>query len=211
MAKPMTSTERLTRFHKWGVSTAAYLPSWTTHNRNRAGQWGPVNGIMIHHTGDDASDKADARVLWTGRPDLPGPLCHWGMTDKGVATMIGNGRANHAGKGSRNVLRAVIEELLTIPLPGLDDTDGNPHFYGQETMYSGQNPMTDAAYNASIRVCGAICEFHEWTAQSVIGHKEWTARKPDPGHQNMNALRADVTLALSMGAKKASTFPFRVK
>jgi hypothetical protein len=133
------------------------------------------------------------------------------MTDTGVATMIGNGRANHAGLGAANVLRAVVQETLVIPAPGPDDTDGNAHFYGQETMYSGDRPMSDAAYNSTIRVCAAVCEFHGWTAPSVIGHKEWTARKPDPAHQNMNALRADVTLALSMGAKKAAQYPFRGK
>lgn len=208
MSTPMTAAERMLAFHRWGVSTAAYLPSWTSHNRAGHGAWGPVNGVMIHHTGDDAPDKADARVLWQGRSDLPGPLCHWGMTDNGVATMIGNGRANHAGMGSGVVLRAVIAETA-IPRPGHDDTDGNPHFYGQETMYSGRRPMSNEAYNSTIRVCAAICEFHKWTAQSVIGHREWTARKPDPGSQSMTALRGDVAKALTMGHDRGSHYDFR--
>lgn len=204
----MSANERSRIFERWGVAQKAPNPLWDSHHR--PGEWGPVHGIMIHHTGDDAPDDADFRVLWNGRSDLAGPLCHWGMGDTGIVWHVGNGRASHAGIGSGAVLSAVISEKYGKYLqPGPDNTDGNPHFYGQETMYSGARTMSADAYRATIRVCAAVCEFHGWSGKSVIGHKEWTSRKPDPGRIDMADLRADVNLALAMGPLKARNYPFR--
>jgi hypothetical protein len=209
MSTPVTSAQRIHAFTKWGVPIFEHS-GWENHNRAGHGEWGPVNGIMIHHTGDDAPDDADVQVLWNGRADLPGPLCDWGMRDDGTAVMIGNGRTNHAGSGSGIVLAAVVAESYSDypPRPGKDDTDGNTHFYGQETMYSGGHVPDLRAYNSTIRVCAALCEFHGWTGKSVIGHKEWTSRKPDPGHIDMHQLRLDVNAALAMGCDKAKAFNF---
>lgn len=208
MSVPMTAGERVKIFARWGVQIKSY-PGWDTHTR--PGEWGPVHGVMVHHTGDDAPDKVDFRVLWEGREDLKGPLCHWGMADNGIAHMVGNGRASHAGIGSGRVLASVIREHYRInpPLPTEDDTDGNPHFYGQETMYSGARRMTDEAYNATVLVCAGVCEFHGWTSKSVIGHKEWTNRKNDPGHLAMAELRYDVSHALNLGPTRSRKTNFR--
>lgn len=210
MSRPITAGERNRAFRKWGIEVNE-PDGWKTHNRNAHGKWGPVHGIIIHHTGDDAPDNLDFKILWKGRSDLPGPLCHWGMRDNGEIDQIGNGRANHAGMGASKVLDAVISEIFGDypPRPVADTEDGNQHFYGQETYFSGGRPMTNAAYNSTIRACAAICEFHGWTEKSVIGHKEWTSRKPDPGRTDMAELRRDVKAALKMGAKKASTYNFR--
>lgn len=210
MSTPMTSTQRLAVFRTWGVPIATPNGAWTSHNRAGHGAFADVNGVMIHHTGDDAADGVDFALLWNGRPDLPGPLCHWGMGDDGTAWMVGNGRANHAGIGSRAVLNAVIAEnyVRYPPAPGPDNTDGNAHFYGQETMYSGGHAPDLRAYNSTVRLCAGICVHHGWKAQSVIGHKEWTSRKPDPGHVDMMELRKDIAAAIVMGAAKARLFSF---
>lgn len=203
----MTAGVRVQLFQKWGVFSHETV-GWANHSR--PGHWGPVHGIMIHHTGDDAPDKRDYELLRRGRSDLAGPLCHWGMGDDGYVWQVGNGRASHAGLGSGAVLAAVISEKYGKYLtPGPDNTDGNPSFYGQETMYSGNKPMREEAYESTIRVCAAICEYHGWTGKSVIGHKEWTSRKPDPGKTDMADLRADVNQALAMGNLKARAYPFR--
>ena len=30
--------------------TVVEVGDWRTHNRNHKGPWGPVHGVMIHHT-----------------------------------------------------------------------------------------------------------------------------------------------------------------
>jgi hypothetical protein len=200
MATPMTADQFLRQLQKWGV---AYVEAagWRTRNRNAAGLWGPVTGVLLHHTGDDAPDSADQRVLTEGRADLPGPLCHWGMRDDGTVVLIGWGRANHAGRGAANVRNALLTEGYGTrpPFPGEDTVDGNQIFYGQETMYSGAQPPTSVAYAATVRVFAAVCDFHNWSGRSCIGHREWTARKPDPGHLDMTQFRADVDALLEAG------------
>lgn len=204
MATPMSPDQLVRQFHKWGVQTIE--PSgWKSHRRDPShGSWGPVNGIGIHHTGDDAPDVRDQQVLWNGRSDLPGPLCSWGMRDDGKAVMISGGRSNHFGLGSAATLRKVQTEdypgyQSEIKPTGGDTVDGNSHFYGQETMYSGGHSMTIEAYRSTVRACAAICDFYGWTAKSVIGHKEWTPRKIDPGSVKMYNLRKDVAACLLAG------------
>lgn len=199
MSKPLSADQLIAAFRKWGVPFVE-RPNWRTHNRNSKGAWGPVNGLILHHTGDDAPDTADIRVLWDGRSDLPGPLCHWGMRDDGVAVMIGNGRANHAGLGSSLTLSKVVSENYQGSLvPGPDDTDGNTHFYGQETMYSGGHAMTDKAYKSTVLAFAAVCDAHGWSGKSCIGHREWTRTKWDPGSLDMAKFRDDVNAALKAG------------
>lgn len=197
MATPMTATELVTAFRRWGVPVRERA-GWRIHNHNDTQPWGPVHGILLHHTGDDAPDDADERVLSAGRSDLPGPLCNWGMTDAGVAVMIGNGTAYHAGQGASNVLGALLADAVP-PRPGPDAVTGNARLYGQETMYSGAKRMTAKAYRSTVRAFAAICEHHGWSASSCIGHKEWTTRKIDPGSLDMDAFRADVQAALNAG------------
>jgi hypothetical protein len=115
--------------------------------------------------------------------------------------LIGWGRANHAGRGAANVRAAILTEDYGTrpPFPAADSVDGNALLYGQETAYSGKNPPTAAAYAASVRVFAAVCDFHGWSGRSCIGHREWTARKPDPGHLDMAQFRADVDALLEAG------------
>lgn len=200
MSTPMTPAQIESAFNKWHVKFVRQ-GDWARHRRDPGhGAWGPVNGIGLHHTGDDSPDSASASMLWRGRSDLPGPLCNWGMRDDGVAVLIGGGRANHFGSGSSRTLKAVISESYGDYLhPGGDDTDGNSRFYGQETMYSGGHPMTLAAYRSTVRAFAAICDFHGWSAKSCIGHKEWTRRKVDPGSLDMARFRRDVQACLDAG------------
>ena len=197
MAIPLTAEQITRAFDKWHVPYIE-LPGWRTHNRNSAGAWGPVHGLGLHHTGDDAPDIIDQRLLWNGRPDLPGPLCNWGMRDDGVVVLMSAGRANHFGAGSRRTLEHVINQDYGDRelQPGVDSIDGNSRFYGQETMYSGGHPMTLKAYRNTVLAFAAICDAHGWSAKSAIGHREWSKRKVDPGSLNMAKFRKDVQAAL---------------
>ncbi len=167
-------------------------PGWRSHNRNGKGPWGPVNGIIVHHTVTTGT-AASISICENGYSELPGPLCH-GVIDKdGTVYLIGNGRANHAGRGDGDVLRAVIAEE-SLPAPDDNDTDGNTHFYGFEciNLGDGEDPWPKAQLEAIERASAAICRAHEWGAGSVIGHKEWTDTKIDPAGFEMADMRRRV-------------------
>jgi len=172
----------LTALRAEGVKVVEYK-SWRTHNRNSAGPWGPVHGVMIHHTVTSGTD-ASVKLCYDGRSDLPGPLCHGVIAKDGTVHLVGHGRANHAGKGDGDVLAAVIAERA---LPRVDeaDTDGNTRFYGFECVNLGDNrdPWPAAQVEAIVRASAAICRAHGWGKDgdtSVIGHLEWQPGKIDP-------------------------------
>jgi hypothetical protein len=59
--------------------------------------------------------------------------------------------------------------------------------------------MSTAAYRTALLHAAAICDFYGWSALSVIGHKEHTRRKDDPGHCLMNRFRTDLAAVLRAG------------
>ncbi|MFE4203966.1 MULTISPECIES: N-acetylmuramoyl-L-alanine amidase [Streptomyces] len=155
--------------------------SWRTHNRNAKGPWGPMHGVMIHHTVTEGTDYSVA-LCRTGYTDLPGPLCH-GVIDKaGRVHLIGYGRANHAGAGDPDVRDAVIAERSPLPADTEASVDGNRHFYGFEciNLGNGSDPWPEAQVEAIARTAAGICRAHGWGAASVIGHSEWQPGKIDP-------------------------------
>src|SRR5690242_8653950 len=198
MSRPMTADQFIGMLQLWGVPYEIWYPNWKTHNHNDKQPWDNVHGVLLHHTGDDVPDKLDGRVLYYGRSDLPGPLCQWGMTDLGTVIPIGWGNAYHAGEGAQNVLNALIQDN-PIPAPGPDAVNGNPQLYGQETMYSGSHEPTVIAYSMTVLVFAGICSHHGWSANSVLGHKEWTRRKWDPGTVDMDLFRHDVQKMIDRG------------
>lgn len=206
MSKPLTADELINTFKIWGVKFRED-PGWRTRNRDGHGG-NERHGLVIHHTGFDASPADQTNLLRKGRSDLPGPLCTWGQTASGIAIPIGNGRANHAGTGSAFTLRHVMNEdypgYKTEIEPGNDQSiDGNAHFYGEENFRSGTRATPVAQMRNSLLAAAAICDAHGWTAKSVIGHREWTSRKPDPGLVNMAEYRSHVRELLNVGPKKA--------
>jgi len=206
MAQPMTPAQTVSALRKWQVQFVE-VTGWETRNRGTRGNgFSDIRGFVIHHTGDDAVDSADLKVIIDGRSDLPGPLAQFGMDDLGVVHLVGSGRANHAGGGDPVVLAAVTHENYGDypPVPRFHEgsvgaTDGNGYFYGVETFYSGKRVPTAAAYASLVRLAAAICDFHGWSAKSVIGHKEWSSWKVDPGSVDMKVFRADVAAALKAG------------
>jgi hypothetical protein len=211
MARPMTFAQTRTAMQKWHVQCRE-LPGWTTRGRDpEHGPFSDVRGIVIHHTGSDAGQSDDyLRFLAIdGRPNLPGPLCNVATDMDGDLWLIAQGRANHAGSGSSAVLAKVTGEnypgYASELKPGPDDTDGNAHFYGNEVRYDGGQPMTAKQYASAVRWAAAICDFHGWSALSIIGHREWTSRKPDPGNCPMNKFRLDVAALLKAGPGKTAT------
>ncbi|NEA43246.1 peptidoglycan-binding protein [Streptomyces sp. SID11385] len=209
MATPLTADALLTALRGEGVTAVEY-GDWRTHNRNAVGAWGPVNGVIVHHTVTSGTD-ASVAYCYTGDAALPGPLCHGVIAKDGSVHLVGNGRANHAGSGDPDVLAAVIAET---PLPAPDETgaDGNTRFYGFEcvNLGDGSDPWPEAQLEGIARACAAICRAHGWTAASVIGHLEWTNQKIDPKGFSMASMRTRVAalLAAAPGGDATRYQPF---
>jgi hypothetical protein len=196
MATPLSASSALAAFKSAGLDVRE-VRSWATHNRNHVGPWGPVHGVMIHHTGPYSSVSGMVAMCYNGHSDLPGPLCH-GVVDKsGAVHLVGWGRANHAGRGDHDVLAAVKVETK-LPLDDQGNADGNPHFYGFELINAGngKDPWPDAQVAAAARAAAALCRKHGWSEASVVGHKEWQPGKIDPTF-SMTDFRARVAKLLS--------------
>lgn len=196
MATPLSAAALVAALTREGVKVSERYAGWRTHNRNHMGAWGGVNGVLIHHTAG-----RDSRALcYTGRSDLPGPLCHTHLAKDGTATMISAGRANHAGPAAKNAFTAVVNESSSHPRPSASSgtVDGNAHFYGLEIENLGTSgdSYPAAQYDAAVRWAAGICRAHGWSADSVVGHKETSVEgKPDPSF-DMAKFRRDVAARL---------------
>ncbi|MFE5855023.1 peptidoglycan-binding protein [Streptomyces sp. NPDC056500] len=198
MAQPMSAAAFLQALRDEGLKVVQ-VGDWRTHNRNAKGPWGPVHGVMIHHTVTKGTANSVA-LCRDGHSTLPGPLCHGVIDKEGVVHLVGYGRTNHAGLGDDEVLRAVIAEK---PLPADNEatTDGNRHFYGFEciNLGDGKDPWTAAQLEAIEQASAAICRVHGWSARSVIGHLEWQPGKIDPRGFTMASMRQRVEARLKVG------------
>ncbi|RSN64060.1 hypothetical protein DMH12_04550 [Streptomyces sp. WAC 04229] len=186
-----------------------------SHNRNSKGPFGPVHGVLLHHT----VTKGSANTVETcrkGYEGLPGPLCHGVITKDGRVHVVGYGRANHAGLGDDDVLQAVINEK-PIPADNEANTDGNRHFYGFECENLGDNkdPWPAAQVDAMVRAATALLRAHGWNkdgkeAISVIAHAEWQPGKVDPrgpGYPGHAGIRARVAERLKHPASWSADAP----
>ncbi|WP_030207176.1 N-acetylmuramoyl-L-alanine amidase [Streptomyces sp. NRRL S-87] len=172
--------------------TVVEVGHWRTHNRNHKGPWGPVHGVMIHHTVTRGTAYTVA-LCRDGDSRLPGPLCHGVITKDGRVHLVGYGRTNHAGSGDHDVLAAVIAEK-GLPPDNERGTDGNRYFYGFEceNLGDGEDPWPAVQLDSIARAAAAVCRHHGWTERSVIGHREWQPGKVDPLGFTMASLRARV-------------------
>lgn len=206
MSNPMTPEELLYALRRWDVKHRQ-IPGWRKRGRDRQTGlfFGPVYGGVVHHTGSDGPDDNNRALIIKGRADLPGPLAQFGGNDDGVVDIISINRCNHAGGGDPRVLQAVKAESYRVrpPKPRMHQGspgafDGNDVYYGIENYYSGKK-MTKELYESNIRLWAAICEHHGWGHKSIIGHREWSDWKVDPGNIDMVKYRADIRYLLRNG------------
>ncbi|MFI8435708.1 peptidoglycan-binding protein [Streptomyces sp. NPDC079020] len=192
MATPLSADKLLKALRDEGLRVVEHR-SWRTHNRNHKGPWGPVNGVMIHHTVTSGT-QSSVELCYNGHSSLPGPLCHGVIAKDGSVHLVGNGRANHAGLGDDDVLRAVVNESGSLPSDNEANTDGNRHFYGFEcvNLGDGKDPWPAAQLLAIEKASAAICRAHGWSQRSVIGHKEWQPGKVDPRGFTMDSMRSRI-------------------
>lgn len=214
MATPMGPT-MLVRVLRAAGLKAVEVPGWRTNNRNHKGPWGPVHGVMLHHTVTKGTTQKDTQdtvnLCFNGHSALPGPLCHGVIAKDGTVYLVGNGRANHAGLGDDDVLRAVINER-PLPPDNEANTDGNRYFYGFEciNLGDGKDPWPKAQVDAMIKASAAICEHHGWGERSVVAHLEWQPGKVDPrgpGWPGMDTARARISDYIEEGFDPAPKPP----
>ncbi|MEU1816041.1 N-acetylmuramoyl-L-alanine amidase [Streptomyces roseifaciens] len=197
MSQPLSANAFLAALRAEGVVITQH-DGWRTHNRGDRGDgWGPVHGIVIHHTAGVGDRMVTYCINGDGEDGkLPGPLCHGLIRKDGTFHTIGYGRTNHAGAGDAKVLRAVIAEF-PLPKPQENTVDGNARFYGLECENegNGNDPWPARQIDTIIRASAAICRAHGWGEvgdTSVIGHKEWQVGKPDPRGIDMDDLRVRI-------------------
>jgi len=185
-------------------------PDWQNHNRNHKGAWGPLNGVMNHHTAGVGSGMAS--YCYNGSADLPGPLCHCFIAKDGTVHLIGWGRANHAGGGDPRTLDHAISETYPIPAPRYHEgsagaVDGNAHFVGFECENEGdgEDPWPDVQVDAMVRANAAVLRHYGWTVGSMIRHKDWSSWKNDPAGLDWDAFRAAVAARLGQDAGSGGT------
>lgn len=211
MATPMTAAELVRALKGEGLAIKTPHADWTTHERDSATgkPFGPVHGVMIHHTASHNSYP----YLYGGSASLPGPLCHAYIDKAGVLWMASAGRANHAGGGDPDVLRAVTAEsyMTRPPAPQYHEgqsgaADGNDVFYGFEceNLGDGKDPWPHVQYVAMVRAAAAICRHYGWSEKSCIGHLEWSNWKSDPKGFGMVTFRGDLAACLRA---KPGTWP----
>jgi len=200
MANPMSGSQFTKAVRSLGIDVIE-RPGWLTHNRNHKGPWGPVHGVMHHHTVTRGTMHT-VEICEDGYTGLPGPLCHGVIAKAGTLYMVGWGRANHAGLGDDDVLRAIIPERA-LPTDDEANTDGNRHFYGfeSENMGDGKDPWPRAQLDTMAAVSYVIANHHGWTEKSTLMHSEWQPGKTDPRGPGFTAdgLRADIRSMLRYG------------
>jgi hypothetical protein len=192
----MSAADFLAALKAEGVEVVE-VGDWEHHNRNSKGPWGPVNGVVIHHTVTRGT-QTTIDICRDGYAALPGPLCHGVIAKSGKVYLVGYGRANHAGLGDPDVLKAVIDERK-VPVDNQATVDGNRHFYGFEceNMGDGKDPWPEVQLEAIERVSAALCRKHGWGELSVIGHLEWQPGKSDPRGFTMDSMRNRVRARLA--------------
>lgn len=202
MAAPLTADQLLAAFRAEGV-TVVEGPGWRTWNRNAKGPWGPVHGVLLHHSVTRGTART-VEMCHDGYEGLPGPLCHGVIAKSGTLYTIGYGRTNHAGLGDPDVLAAVIEER-PAPVDDQATVDGNRCLYGfeSENLGDGLDPWPAEQLLTMEKVAAAICRAHGWDARSVIGHLEWQPGKVDPRGFPMEWMRDQVAARLDHGAPGA--------
>lgn len=143
-------------------------PGW----RNRGhGAMARPSGIIIHHTAGGGSN--DWKIVRDGRAGLAGPLSQFTLERDGSARLLACGQCWHAGNGSYS---------------GIGTNNGNQKLLGIEGVSNGST-WTDAQRVNYPKLAAGLCVHYGIDPKYVIGHKEWTSRKIDPGNWNMNDFR----------------------
>ena len=152
------------------------VTGWETRGR---GPMSDVRAVVCHHTAtlNRTADMPSLNTLINGRPDLSGPLSHFGLSRSGKVYVIAAGRCNHAG---------------TVRNPSW----GNSHSIGIEAEATGtDSSWPEVQLAAFAQLCRVLVDHFGLDVSVVLGHKEVAdppGRKIDPNF-DMPAFRARVS------------------
>lgn len=210
MGTPWTPAQRLAAYRAAGIKDIVEMPGWRTHNRDdETGRtFGPVHGVLIHHTAGVGSGVA--AFCRNGSGSLPGPLCHDFLAKDGTLYLVGHGRTNHAGTTTPAVKAAIVAEHApgSQRHTGTETVDANDFLYGLEieNRGDGRDPYPPEQYDVAVKWAAAHLRHHGWGANSAWGHWEITTRKIDPSFA-MTGFRAAVRTLLDTWAHPAPKPP----
>jgi hypothetical protein len=159
---------------------------WYRHARPR--DWTP-SGITVHDSVTGGMSAAEAaRFCWYGKTGVPGPL-YLVLVENDTAHLIGWGPSNNTGMCNAERWRMTrdgkmpLDRELGAPAPD-DYGQANSSQYGV-ALVTAVSATNETEVRTAQRVCAAICRAHGWSpaggAGSLIGHREITRRKGDPG------------------------------
>ncbi|MEV4567811.1 N-acetylmuramoyl-L-alanine amidase [Nonomuraea sp. NPDC049419] len=134
-----------------------------------------VRGIVCHHTAGPAGggDYPSLAVVRDGRPDLEGPLSHFGLGRSGHIYVIAAGRCWHNA-------------------PSTSAFHDNSSSIGIEAENDGSQPWPAAQLDAYRKLCAELCREFGLPASRVRAHREVNTSKPDPHSIDMDDFRAAV-------------------
>jgi len=210
MTRPLTADEIVAAMKAWGIPYVEE-PGW--RSRSNGTTWSDPFGFLWHHTGDDAPDTADLRVVTQGHAGLSGPLCNFGLADDGTVHLVSVGPANHAGGSDPRVIAAVENQSYDQAPPAPRYIHGEPgsvvinrRVYGVESFYYAEN--NPAQFAMMPKLAAAIiwamnkANGTKWNAKHAFGHKESQRGKIDPrtfAGNTMATLRAKTQQYLDAG------------
>lgn len=178
--------------------------NWETHAA--PGAFAPI-GILNHW---------DAIRGWPGielyrhspRPELNHqPTYHIVIQRDGTVHLISQGHVYGAGGGDRAVYEAMRSDAETIPPARVQKSmGGNTYLWAVCFNYwPDGSPLTNAQYDAGIRVNAALCRRAQWSPLSRSNdHDGWTTRKDDlsgrpPENWDLDRFRNDVQTLIDQG------------
>jgi len=159
------------------------FPGWQQRGH---GDFGDIWGVICHHTG---ADEAPPEFVAIGTPTLAGPLSQVHVAQDAILTVVAAGVAWHAGAGR---------------YPGLSTDRAHLHTIGVYAVNTGTEGWSSTQYEALVCCCAAIVRKLGQPASHVIGNKERSAAKWDPGALEMPRFRADIAERLDAGQPRGA-------
>lgn len=179
--------------------TVVEWPGWKT--RGTGYPFHPYAQAWHHDAFQETfGDEAAARFMAEqGRPDLRPPLCNGSIGNFGTVYLLAYGNANHAGRNEADVhLRLKDGKAPRGDAKADPDGDtivGNPYLWGWESRNAGTGHDPWDQLDVMMRAGAAMADCCGWSAMASAGHRELTARKPDPVGFDMTAFRAGIARA----------------
>lgn len=184
-----------------GIHVDEHPGCYSRGNGQQFANDGAPDGHLTHHTASRFDAGFD--LLVNGRSDLSGPLCNMCTWRDGHVTLIAAFPANHAGASGGKSMG---------PLP--KTRSFNKHVWGNEVMYPGTEPMTDAQYRTALIMAGVVCGIlkrpnPEWArfhaSTSVTG--KWDAGYAPGKTYDLAKFHRDIWPALNAGGTPAPSGP----